>query len=81
MSELDYRKLKIEEERRLLRDFGSWDLVAFGAAFLVEPALSPKSPEVIDRQLELWRPIADWPIEGAGVASVSSGGPGEGDTP
>ncbi len=31
MSEPDYRELKAEEERRLLRDFGYWDLVALGA--------------------------------------------------
>jgi len=31
MSEPDYDELKTEEERRLLRDFGYWDLVAFGA--------------------------------------------------
>ena len=31
MSEPEYREVKAEEERRLLRDFGYWDLVAFGA--------------------------------------------------
>ena len=31
MSEPEYREVKAEEERRLLRDFGYWDIVAFGA--------------------------------------------------
>jgi hypothetical protein len=31
MSEPSYRKVKVEEERRLLRSFGYWDLVALGA--------------------------------------------------
>jgi hypothetical protein len=44
-----------------------FEILGSNVAFLVEKTLSPKRPQLIEELLELWRPIASWLMEEAGL--------------
>jgi hypothetical protein len=54
-----------------------FEILGSNVAFIVEKTLSPKQPQVIDRLLELWRPIAIWLMEQAGPGTQPPANAGE----
>jgi hypothetical protein len=62
----------LEFERALPGAGARFEVVGARAAFLVERTLSPKEPELIERLLGLWRPLADWLAAAAGVGETDA---------
>ena len=56
----------LDFQRALPDGNARFEILGSNVAFLVEKALSPKQPQLIEELLELWRPIAVWLIEEAG---------------
>jgi hypothetical protein len=50
----------LDFEHALPGEDARFEVVGTRAAFLVEETLSPKEPELIERMLELWRPLVEW---------------------
>ena len=70
----------LEFERALPAGNARFEILGSNAAFLVEKALSPKQPQLIEELLELWRPLAGWLMEEAG-ASAPPPASAQGDPP
>jgi hypothetical protein len=59
--------VKLLNFHRGLSDANAYfEIQGTAAAFLVEKALSPKRPELIEELLELWKPLTDWLFEESG---------------
>ena len=71
--------VKLLDFQRALPGGGArFEILGSSVAFLVEMKLSPKSPQLIEKLLELWRPIASWLMEEAGEAArLPTGAQGE----
>jgi hypothetical protein len=59
----------LEFQRALPGGNARFEILGSNVAFLVEMKLSPKWPQLIEKLLELWRPIASWLMEEAGEAA------------
>jgi hypothetical protein len=57
----------LDFQRALPDGNARFEILGSRVAFLVEKTLSPKRPQLIEELLELWRPIASWLMEEAGV--------------
>lgn len=62
----------LDFQRALPDGNARFELLGSNAAFLVEKTLSPKRPQLIEELLELWRPIAGWLMEEAGLEELPS---------
>jgi len=59
--------VRLLDFRRALPDGNArFEILGSNVAFLVEMTLSPKWPQLIEKLLELWRPIASWLMAEAG---------------
>jgi hypothetical protein len=71
--------VKILDFHRSLPGANSYfEIQGMRVAFLVEKPLSPKRPELIEKLLELWEPLATWLIDEAAAANARAISSGEG---